>query len=330
MVDVQEAREQLQQIRQQLEARRQEADQAKRQLEESRRQALNQQALRQASGGGIAGRLERQKALSELKKQSENVTLAKSKLNQIEAMEIDPYEAKINEVESAQQAYNQKVNDYDIARKVFYENLPVGVLETKQQIDFYYDLVNGKEASIQAAIRDIEEQASQSLDPKIRANLARELSETGKATLKLGSSIASNLKEINLGIPKINIDSLEPSIIPSQTQQSLIKFKDINWLSTIEGKRSKEGKQQVLAQDYLEQQLGKGFDFLSEKSLGLLPNSTLKNILGTPVNSRYTDIIKFSALPSTTTELLSKGVLTPRSQTSFIASVKQGGGCGSS
>lgn len=210
MAELEEARQRVQQIRSQLEARRREASGSRKRLMESRKKLGSQQALRRA--GGLAGRTQRRIVSKQISQQLQNVQEAERVLQRFEKEQLSPVEANIRKVEQARK-------DFQLAQKVASGSVPVFALETKQQREFYQQIKGGQEAAVQEAIADIEEQASMSLPSQTREALAKELRETGKATLNLGSQFTADQRNLNLSVPNINIENLDGISLDPATSQ---------------------------------------------------------------------------------------------------------------
>lgn len=226
MATVQQAKQEAQSARQQLAQRQSEVQTASEQLSQTRQKLQSQQVLRQLKGSSgrgsaIQGRLERQKISAQVGEKLNEVRSAKEILSDFEEKQLKPYESEIQRVEEQQKKAEEAKRDLDVVQEIVSGERPTSDAKTGQQKKFLNLLSQGKQASVQEAISDIESQANMTLSSDIREKLAKEYVQSGTAKLDLnGGQFSTSARNINLDLPSIIIKDLPQTNLPSVTSQS--------------------------------------------------------------------------------------------------------------
>lgn len=182
------ARQQANQQRAELIQRKEEASQAEAKLREQEQKLLNpsQKLLRGGLYEGLEGR-KRRGVVDFAKKQIQaNKAIIqdfKKQMDQYEQNEIVPFENKIAQKEAELASYEQQKSAYDLAKKAFYENKPALILNNSLAREYYNEFESGREAQIQQAITNLENQSGMSFSDQLRKDVYMQLKTTGKATL---------------------------------------------------------------------------------------------------------------------------------------------------
>jgi len=195
---ISEAETAIQEKRKEAERQRLEALETEKSLKEnlSKLPVPTQLRLRQQLYAGLEGRKrlqqvtktkeQLQSGLSEVETFKEGISKYEEDLSKYEQEVLNPFKTQVSQAEAQLAEYEKHQEAINIARKAFYEDKPELAIYGGELVqDYYRQLKQGQEESIQLAIKNMEEQAQMSFTPEIREDLERQLRETGQAKLPI-------------------------------------------------------------------------------------------------------------------------------------------------
>ncbi len=166
--ELEKARQQISQAKQkvveqkeQLIKRREEAEKVKVQLskQEGKLPTYSQKRLRAGLYSGLEGR-KRRRIISDVKKEigqkKVGIDIYKRELKKFEEEKLKPFESEISSREAEVSAYQSEVDSLNLAKKVFYQNKSVMILQgNKKAQEYYRQLLAGRDAAIAYEIKNL-------------------------------------------------------------------------------------------------------------------------------------------------------------------------------